>query len=223
MYLIFIVFKIEGISFISVPKEVLIKKFKENLVFFVSTISIQVYINLNKIIVGTFLGMKEVAIYDLGEKITGLLKTPLMMFSQAVFPKISREKSIAFINNTMFFITGVVVIMYLLLFFTSDEIVLYFIGTKNILAINVVLILGSSVIFMSFGMFLGGLRLIPFGFNKEYMYVMVANGMFYLILIGSLWLLNVINIYSITSAYVLVEAFGLALLYYFNYKLKLLR
>lgn len=223
IFAIFIVFKMEGVSFIIVSKKMLVRQLNDSFVLFVSTISIQLYINLNKIIVGTFLGMKEVAIYDLGEKITSLLKTPLMMFSQAVFPKISREKSISFINKSMFFIAGVVIILYLILFFTSDWIVLYFIGTKNFLAITVVRILGLSLIFMSFGMFLGGLRLIPFGFNKEYMFVMVANGAFYIIIVGFLWLFNSINIYSVTSTYVLVEAFGLALVYYFNYKLKLLR
>lgn len=219
---IYIVFKKEGVSFIRVSKIVLVKQLKESFVLFVSTISIQLYMNLNKIIVGTFLGMKEVAIYDLGEKITSLLKTPIIMFSQAVFPKISREKSITFINKAMFFIAGTVVVIYFILFFTSDWIVLYFIGTKNLLAINVVKILGLSLIFMSFGMFLGGLRLIPFGFNKEYMFVMVANGVFYLIIMAALWIFNSINIYSITIAYVIVEAFSAIFLYFINRRLKLL-
>lgn len=219
---IFIIFKKEGVSFIFVSKDILIKQIKESSTLFISTISIQLYMNLNKIIVGTFLGMKEVAIYDLGEKITSILKIPILMISQAVFPKISREKSITFINKSMFFILGFVFFIYLVLFFSSDWIVLYFLGTKNLLATDIVRILGISLIFLTFNMFLGGLRLIPFGYNKEYMIVMVSNGLFYVIIMVLLWLFNYINIYSITIAYVLVEVFCTGYLYLINKKLRLL-
>ncbi len=152
-----------------------------------------------------------------------MLKTPILMISQALFPKISREKSIAFINKSMFLILGFVVFVYFILFFTSDWIVFYFLGTKNLLAGNIVRILSVSLVFLTFNMFLGELRLITFGHNKEYMFGMVANGIFYAFLMASLWLLNYINIYSITIAYVLVEAFCTVFLYFINKRLKLLR
>ena len=59
--------------------------------------------------------------------------------------------------------------------------------------------------FLGINMFLGGLRLIPFGYNKQYMYVMMANGFFYFFVISILYLLNLITLYTITFAYVLTE------------------
>lgn len=220
---LFIVFKREGVLFVSVSKENLFKRLKESFVLFISTLSIRLYMNLNKIIVGSFLGMKEVAIYDLGEKIVSMLKTPIMMISQSVFPKISREKSIAFINKIMFFVLGFVVFVYFILFFSCEWIVLYFLGTKNVMAEAIIRLLSVSLVFLTFNMFLGELRLITFGHNKEYMFGMVANGIFYAFLMGLLWFFDFINIYFITIAYVLVEVFCTIFLYFINKRLKLLR
>ena len=220
---IYIVFKKEGIDFIRVSKRGLVDQLKKGFVLFVSTISIQLYMSLNKLIVGGFLGMSEVAIYDLGEKITSLLKIPIMMISQAVFPKISREKSIAFINKIMFFVVGIVTVIYLALFFTTGWVVLFFTGSKIPMAITVVRILGISLMFLSFSMFLGGCRLIPFGFNKEYMIAMIANSLVFIFFFVMLWLFNIINIYTITSSYVFVEIFSFTFLYFINKKLGLLR
>lgn len=218
----FIILKKEKIELVFVRKEKLIFQLKEDFSLFISTISIQIYMNLNKVIVGTFLGMKEVAIYDLGEKILSLLKTPLMMLSQAVFPKISRDKSIKYINGLMYLVTGTFIVLYFVLFITCPWIVAFFIGKQLPMAIDIVRILGISLIFLSLNMFLGGLRLIPFGLNKEYMMVMVGNGITYVILISILWLLKTINIFSISIVYVMVEVFCFIMLLWMNKKHKLL-
>lgn len=218
----FIILKKEKIELVFVKKEKLIFQLKEDFSLFISTISIQIYMNLNKVIVGAFLGMKEVAIYDLGEKILSLMKTPLMMLSQAVFPKISRDKSIKYINGMMYLVTGTFIILYLVLFVTCPWIVAFFIGKQLPMAIDIVRILGISLIFLSLNMFLGGLRLIPFGLNKEYMIVMVGNGITYVVLISILWLLKTINIFSISIVYVTVEAFCFLFLLWMNKKHHLL-
>lgn len=220
---VYIVFKREGVVFTFVSRHILFTQIKVSFVLFVSQLSVQLYMNMNKLIVGAFLGMTEVAIYDLGEKITGLLKTPISMISQAVFPKISREKSIRFINKVMFLVVGIITVIYVCLFFTSSWLVVFFTGTKIPIAVDIVRILGLSLILLSFSMFLGGCRLIPFGFNKEYMFAMVSNSAMYIILIGILWAFHSIGIYTITITAVTVEAFGCILLYFINKKLNLLR
>ncbi|WP_447951995.1 oligosaccharide flippase family protein [Chryseobacterium koreense] len=220
---VYIVFRKEGVLFIKVKYANIKKSFHESSILFVSSLSISLYFSLNKLIVGTFLGMKDVAIYDLAEKVVSIIKTPIVMLSQAVFPKISREKSIAFINKSMGFTLVGVFILYSLLFLFSDQIVYFFLHTHSDLAVKVIRIYGLSMFFLTIGMFLGGLRLIPFGYNKQYMLVMMANGIVYLIMIAFLWIFKLINIYSIAFAYVMTEAFGFAMAFYFNYKLRLLR
>jgi len=220
---LYIVFKKEGVIYTRVPKEKLVALFKDAFALFISQISIQLYMNFNKIIVGSVLGMKEVTIYDLGEKIASLLKTPILMFSQAVFPKISREKSISVINRVMFSVVFIVSVIYIGLFFTADWIVLFFTGIKIPMAITVVRIIGLSLIFVSFSIFLGGNRLIPFGFNKEYMFAMISNSLIYIFIIGILWIFKFINIYSVSITTVFVEAFCCVILYFINKKLNLLQ
>lgn len=218
----YLVFKKEGVDFIHVPKALIFIRFKEGVTLFISTISQQVYLYMNKLIIGKFLGMQEVTIYDLAEKITLIMKTLIGTIAQATFPKISREKSISYINKVMLLVVSLVALIYLIIFFTSGQVVLFFTGQELPVAKSIIRILGLSAIFIGFNVFLGGNRLIPFGFNKQYMFITVANSGVYLLCIASLFLFDIINIYTITITFVFVEAFCFALLSLTNKKLKLL-
>lgn len=219
---LYVVFRRERIKFSIIEKSKLIYYFKDSLPLFVSLSSIQIYLNINKLIVGTFLGMSEVAIYDLGEKITTLMKIPIGMISQAVFPKISREKSIAFVNKVMFGVVGISMLGYVVLFVTTKWIVKFFTGNVIDDAITIVRILGVSAIISSANYFMGGNRLVPFGHKKTYMKVMVNNCLFFLCVITLLWLFNAITLYTITFAAIAVELFCTISLVYQNKKLHLL-
>ncbi|WP_304343806.1 oligosaccharide flippase family protein [Chryseobacterium koreense] len=219
---IYIVFRKEGVLFIKVKYGDIKKSFRESSVLFVSSLSTSIYLSLNKLIVGSFLGMKDVAVYDLAEKVVSIIKTPIIILSQAVFPKISREKSIRFINKAMVFSLAGVFILYLLLFLFSDHIVYFFLHSHNSLAVNVIRIYGVSMFFLTIGIFLGGLRLIPFGYNKQYMLVMMANGIFYSLIISVLYFFKYTTLYSITMAYVLAEVFCVLYLLKINRKLHLI-
>lgn len=218
----YVVFKREKICFSFMEKAKLIYYFKDSLPLFVSLSSIQIYLNINKLIVGSFLGMSEVAIYDLGEKITTLMKIPISMISQAVFPKISREKSIAFVNKVMLVAMGISVLGYIILFVTTKWIVEFFTGDVIDDAITIVRILGISAIIASANYFMGGNRLVPFGHKRTYMKVMVNNCLFFLCVIALLWLFNAITLYTITFAAIAVELFCTVSLVYHNKKLHLL-
>lgn len=218
----YLVFKKESIEFNRVPKAILQIRFKEGMTLFISTVSQQVYLYMNKILIGKFLGMQEVTIYDLAEKITLIMKTLAGTIAQATFPKISREKSISYINKVMLLVVSLVMLIYLIIFFTSGPIVHFFTGQEIPMANTIIRILGLSAIFIAFNIFLGSNRLIPFGLNKQYLFMTVANSGFYLLIIGSLFICNFINIYSITVTYVIVEIFCFILLWYINQKANLL-
>lgn len=218
----YVVFKRERIRFSIIEKTKLIYYFKDSLPLFVSLSSIQIYLNINKLIVGSFLGMSEVAIYDLGEKITTLMKIPISMISQAVFPKIAREKSIAFVNKVMFGVVGISILGYIILFVTTKWIIEFFTGNVIDDAITIVRMLGISAIIASANYFMGGNRLVPFGHKKTYMKVMVNNCLFFLCVITLLWLFNAITLYTITFAAIAVELFCTISLIYQNKKLHLL-
>lgn len=220
---LYIVVYREKATLVLVPFSEIKSGFKVAFPLFVSTLSTQIYVNVNKLIIGSFLGMSDVTIYDLAEKVVNVIKLPIMMISQTVFPKISRERNIKFVNKVMFLVVGIVSVVYLFLFFGSKWIVYLFTGHYIDEVVSVIRILGLSAIFVSFNYFLGGNRLVPFGYSSTYMKVMIGNCLFFLLGVSLLWITGAINIYTITVMAVLVEFFCLISLYRINKKLKLLR
>jgi PST family polysaccharide transporter len=185
-------------------------------------ISIQLYANLNKLIVGTFLGMTEVAIYDLAEKIAGVLRIPILMIKQAVFPKISREKNISFINKMMFSVTGIVIAGYICIFISSKWLIIFFMNEYIEKAVYVIWILTFSIIPVVFNIFIADCRLIPFGYNRDYMRIVIAGSLFFLCCIGGLWLFKSIHLYTLTVAILGVRLFVCGLAIYTSQKHHLL-
>ena len=178
--------------------------------------------NVNKLVIGSFLGMSEVSIYDMADKMLHLMKLPISMMAQAVFPKISRERNILFVNRVMFLVVGAVLVAYVCVFVGSDWIVFLFTGESMEEASTIMRLLGVSAILVSFNSFMGGNRLVPFGYSSVYMKTMVGNCLFFLIGTGLLLLTQNINMYTVTLMAVAVEEFCFVSLIYSNRRLGLL-
>jgi PST family polysaccharide transporter len=219
---IYIIFRKEHVRFLFLPVKQIYLYFKESFSLFLSIVSVKLYVSLNKIIIGTFLGMSEVAIYDLGEKIATVIKIPISMISQAVFPKIAREKNISFINRIMFLVEIFVIIGYIIVCVFSRQIVLFFMGQPSDIAVTVIRIITFSAIVMPFNIFLARNRLIPFGHYTVYMKAVMFNSLFYLCCIAGLWLVELINLYAFATLTICTELFVCLILIYQNNKLKLL-
>jgi PST family polysaccharide transporter len=219
---IYIIFRKERVKFLFLPVKQIYSSFRESLSLFISIVSVQIYVSFNKIIIGTFLGMSEVAIYDLGEKIARLIKMPMSMISQAVFPKISREKNIGFINKVMLVAAGVATAGYVCVFIGSKWIVLFFMGEYILPAVDIIRITGFSSIIVAFNLFLLRCRLIPFGYDSLYMKILLSNTVFFLLCIAGLWLFNVLNLYTVSITAITVELYCFCLAIYSNNKLNLL-
>ena len=220
---LYIVRRKEQIAF-RLPKRSEVKAgFSASLPLFVSTVSTQLYANVNKLVVGAFLGMSEVTIYDLGEKIVRLMKIPVMMVSQVTFPRISRERNIRFLNRLMkgVGLTGTGV--YIVWFCLSPWIVKVFTGMEIRMATDIMRILGISIIFSSLNLFMGGNRLVPFGYSKVYMRVMVQNCISYFIGLAALYLLGIINVYTISALSIMVEVVCCGQLIFQNSRLGILK
>ena len=197
--------------------------FSASLPLFVSTVSTQLYANVNKLVVGAFLGMSEVTIYDLGEKIVRLMKIPVSMLMQVTFPKISRERNIGFVNTVTRYVAVITTFIYIVLFFTSPIIIYLFTGQELIDGVNIMRILGLSVIIACVNSFMGANRLVPYGYSVQYMRVMIQNCAFYMLAIAALCLLDKITMYSISVMAISVEILCFCQLFYWSYRLGLLK
>ena len=219
---LYIVLGKEKINLFVIPIKDLKSAYKESFPLFVSSLSTQIYVNVNKLVIGSFLGMSEVSIYDMADKGLHLMKLPISMMAQAVFPKISRERNIRFVNRVMFLVAGTVLLAYICVFIGSDWIVYLFTGEYMEEASIIMRLLGVSAILVSFNGFLGGNRLVPFGYSSVYMKTMVGNCLFFLAGTGLLLLTHTINMYTVTVMAVAVEVFCFVSLIYRNWRLGLL-
>lgn len=179
--------------------------FSESLPLFISAASIQLYVNANRVIVGSFLGMVELSYYDLGEKVLRLLKIPVAMLGQSAFPTLSKEKSIKKINKFMItavFSTGLLI---LIIFLFSNQIILL-LGSKEMLeSKDIMRILSISALMVAFSQFLGTSRLIIFGFKKIFTKIIASSGLVFLLGFVLLYSLNYVNLYSLSWLAVSVE------------------
>ena len=196
-----LLYKKYKVRLIVVPIKILTKYLKESYYLFISNVSIQIYVNANKIIIGTFLGMREVTYYDLAEKITNMGKVPQSMISQVLYPKISLEKNGSFLRKVLKGTILMNVFLYLIVFLFSNQIVAYFGGNETVLRILflTIPIIGISNVLMV-------LTLLPFGYNKAFTRIVFLSAFFYLLIVLILYGFSAISLYTLTATNVIVES-----------------
>ncbi|WP_157812208.1 oligosaccharide flippase family protein [Polaribacter sp. ALD11] len=216
-----LIFK-EKITFHIPQKAILIFYFRESLPLFISAASVQVYVNANKVLVGVFLGMNEVAYYDLGEKVLNVIKIPVGMLGQAAFPTLTRLKSIHKINKIM--LLGVIMTLVLIVFiFVFSENIVILLGSLEMLeAVEVMRILAISAIMVALSQFLGTSRLIIFGYKKTFTKIIASSGVFFTIIILVIYFSDNLNLNSLAWSAVAVECWVTLLMLIASYKYKLL-
>lgn len=196
-----LLYKKYKVRLIVVPIKILTKYLKESYYLFISNVSIQIYVNANKIIIGTFLGMREVTYYDLAEKITNMGKVPQSMISQVLYPKISLEKNGSFLRKVLKGTILMNVFLYLMVFLFTNQIVAYFGGNETVLRILflTIPIIGISNVLMV-------LTLLPFGYNKAFTRIVFLSAFFYLLIVLILYGFSAISLYTLTATNVIVES-----------------
>ena len=196
-----LLYKKYKLQLIRVPLKILIEYIKSSYHLFISNVSIQIYVNANKIIIGHFLGMREVTYYDLAEKITNMGKVPQSMINQVLYPKIALEKNKAFLKKVLKGTILMNVVLYLIVFLFSHQIVTYFGGNETVLRILflTVPIIGISNVLMI-------LTLLPFGYNKIFTRIVFLSAFFYLVIVLILYGFNSISLYTLTATNVVVES-----------------
>jgi PST family polysaccharide transporter len=90
---LYIVFVKDGIKLSRQPIQKLLICLKNNLPLFISNIIISVKDKFNVILIGSFLGMHDVAVYDLGIKIMTIFMQPIGIANNAIYPKIAKEQN----------------------------------------------------------------------------------------------------------------------------------
>ncbi|PKH67651.1 flippase [Flavobacterium sp. ALD4] len=218
---LYIIFVNHHISFKLQHISVLKFYVKESIPIFLSNVSIKLYVSTNKVLVGAFLGMSEVAYYDLAEKIVSVLKVPQVILGQALFPKINKDKDVIFVRKIFFISVGVNILIYIVLLFFADFFILFLGGTQMMPAKVVLFIMGSSIPIVAISNIFGIQLLVPFGFIKEFSKVIISSGIFYFIQLLILWNSFGFTIESISIITVTTELFVTCYMYFYCLKFEL--
>ncbi len=221
MVSLYIIFKRHRVKFKLQNFKTVKHYLNESLPIFISNLSIKLYGSTNKVIVGAFLGMAEVAYYDLGEKVTIVLKQPQSILSQALFPKINKEKNLSFIKKIFNYSLLANVLLFVGVLVSSRQIVLLLGGQDMLPAVWVLNILALTVPVIAMSNIFGVQLLIPFGLSKTFSKVIMFSGLIYLIQALILWGtvgFTVINVSIITLT---TEIYVTATMFYYTRKYNL--
>lgn len=215
---LYIVFYKHQLNFY-IPNLITLKKYFNNSIpFFITSLSANIYVTSNKVLIGLFLDIKDVSYYDIGEKILNVLKIPIGILSQTVLPKISNEKSLFFVKKILKYSFFFHVLLYIALFVFSNYIIIL-LGGKQMLPANwVVKILGLTLPIVAISNVFGTLTLVPFGHNRIFTKIIMFSAFIFLAQFAVVWFFNFISIYSLCVITVLTELFVSCLTFYFSKK-----
>lgn len=212
LYIIFIRHKIR---FKVIPFVTLLMYLRQSTPIFISNLSISLYASTNKVIVGAFLGMTEVAYYDLAEKIIKVLKLPQTILSQAVFPKISKEKNLSFIKK-LFNLTLIFNVAIFLVIIIFSKVLVEWIGGIGMLQATVVInILAITIPIIAMSNIFGIQMLVPFGYENKFSKIIIVSSLIYLMQISLLWIFGHLTMINITLVTVITEVFVTGGMFYY--------
>jgi PST family polysaccharide transporter len=204
---LFIVFQSHKVHFRLQPLLILRSYLVDNVLYFLSNVSTQIYINASKIIVGAFLGMVEVAYYDVADKVINIAKVPLSLIGQTLFPKVAKDRDIKFLKRIMIYTVIFTTVIILCIYLFSNPIISFFSGSKNLDSINILRILSLSLLPISVSLFYGDLLLINFGLKIEYTKMRFFGFVLYLTIFLVLYFIGFIGVVQIALMVVTVETF----------------
>jgi PST family polysaccharide transporter len=195
---LYIVFVKHKIKFTIQPLSVLQEHLKDSIPFFSSRVSVAIMEKTNFILIGSFIGYKEVAYYDLAVKFVTVMKAPFNIFNQVLFPNVSRTKNVSLVLRTLRVLVFVYLIGYCTLYFLGDPLIRLIAGVDLLPAKYVLYLLGTTAITELISVFMGAPMLLALGHKREYNKSIIYGSLSYLILILMLYVINWIGLYQLT-------------------------
>lgn len=165
----------------------------------------------NVIFIGSSLGMKEVAIYDLAIKIMGLFMQPIEIVNSTVYPKIAKEKDMKFVVNvSKYLFIGILLMIIAIQPLLSP--IINFLGKGLSDAILPTRLMLIAPLIMVWSQGIGRNILLTNGLYKHFSWGMVLTTTFYLLQIGSAFILS-INKFLLTFVAITLSTYLFELLY----------
>lgn len=165
--------------------------------FFMTKVAIALYRSTNAFVLGLVVTSTAVAYYVAADKIFWAVFALYYTFVQALFPYMSKNKDMVFFTKMLKYLIILTIGASIFLFLASKFIILLFYSAKYLYAIKILKIFSISFAFCIFVDTLGFPLLGAFGYVKETNNGYIFGGIYNLLGLLILYLLNSINIYSV--------------------------
>lgn len=198
---LYILIAMLDINFVKVSFNTLKSYIKKSTSYFINSLSILLVEKTNVILLGNFIGMKEVAYYDLANKIIQLAKTPFSVISNVLFPDFSKNLNPKKIKKALYALGSISLLAFGAINVFGGNIITILGGVEMLASKNVLALLSLVLPFVAISIVLG-ISLAAKGFSKEFMIADIIYLVTYLILVFSFYKLYELNIYTVSTAIV---------------------
>lgn len=154
---------------------------KRSFYLLIGNFMIVLYVNTNKIVIGSFLGVNSLAYYDIAEKISIATKLPIQLVSKALFPFFSKRKNL---KNSAFILKILLVcsIVYTAIICFMGPLMLKLMGVNQLeSSLFVFYILSLSIPFVLSGIYFIDLGLVIDNKLKDIITIRVKTLILYII------------------------------------------
>ena len=150
------------------------------------------------------------------------MKMPFNIFNQVLYPNVSRTKKTGLVVKTLKYLLVIYVLGYIILFFVGEPLIILIGGINLLPSKSTLYILGFSAITELISVFLGAPLLLAMGYTRKYNESIIWGSFFYAALILLLFLMGMVDLYSLTLITVLGSLFIMIYRFYFCKKYKLI-
>lgn len=146
---------------------------------------------LNYILLGAWVGVNNVVVYDLGSKFTNVILKPSGIVGTVLFPKIAKERNIALFRKVAIALLGGIFLLVVLLNLFLPEVVSFFMKEEiDLLPIRLYLF---APVIVGLSGYIASNLIIALGYNKYILYSIVITTVIYLALLAIMYVCGYLN------------------------------
>lgn len=190
-FALYIIYVKDGIRFYVPGYRQVFKYVNEAIPYFFTNLVASVKDKVSYLLLGAFVSISDVVVYDLGIKLLSLIVKPVSALSIVLFPKIALERNIELINKiiirSFYFLVALSLITYFMMPFITN----FMLG--NLIEITNLRIFLLAPIFLGISSFLGSNVLVAFGKNNYMFYSILITTTVYILLCGLAYYFDQLN------------------------------
>lgn len=191
IWALYIIFIKHGITFCIPSFKSILYYVKDASPIFLTDIICTIKDKLNYLFLGGCVGMKEVAIYDLGSKFTNVLIKPTHIISTVLFPKMAKERNITMFKNVAIcLVIGILILVGIMNIFLPQIVHFFVADTINLSPIRIYLF---APIILGLSSFISSNLIVALGYNRYMLYSIIVTTTAYLILLIFFYLIGYLD------------------------------